>query len=65
MFAATGVPLPEVVRMATLTPARIAGIEAEIGSLEVGKRADLLVLDRELAVRQVYRDGRPIAPTRP
>src|SRR5262245_41190938 len=54
----TGVPLEIAVRMATLTPARIAGRDAEIGSLTPGKRADLVVLDRELHVQQVYRDGR-------
>jgi N-acetylglucosamine-6-phosphate deacetylase len=53
----TGAPLEIVVRMATLTPARIAGWEREIGSIAVGKRADLLVLDRALQIRQVYRDG--------
>ncbi|MCI0359581.1 MAG: amidohydrolase family protein, partial [Planctomycetaceae bacterium] len=56
----TGRPLWEVVRMATLTPARIAGWEQEIGSLAAGKRADLVVLDRELKVREVYRDGAQI-----
>jgi N-acetylglucosamine-6-phosphate deacetylase len=60
MHRATGAPLPEAVRMATLTPARIAGCDAEVGSLDVGKRADLLVLDRGLVVRQVYRDGRRV-----
>ena len=55
----TGAPLPEVVRMASLTPARIAGFDGEIGSIEVGKRADLVVLDEELQVRQVYVGGRP------
>jgi N-acetylglucosamine-6-phosphate deacetylase len=53
----TGVLLPEVVRMATLTPARIAGWDHEIGSIAPGKRADLLVLDRDLQVRQVLIDG--------
>ena len=53
----TGRPLWEAVRMASLTPARILGIAAEVGSLEVGKRADLVVLDADLAVRQVYVDG--------
>jgi len=53
----TGRPLAEVVRMASLTPARIAGSEREIGSLEVGKRADILVLSRDLEVRRVFRDG--------
>ncbi len=56
----TGVPLVDVVRMASLTPARIAGADAELGSIAVGKRADLLVLDRELNVRQVYVDGKRI-----
>ena len=55
----TGAPLPEVVRMASLTPARIAGFDQEIGSIAVGKRADLVVLDADLQVRQVYVDGRP------
>jgi N-acetylglucosamine-6-phosphate deacetylase len=54
----TGVPLVEAVRMATLTPARIAGRDGEIGSIAVGKRADLVVLDEELQVREVYLDGR-------
>jgi N-acetylglucosamine-6-phosphate deacetylase len=52
-----GVPLPEVVRMASLTPARIAGYDQEVGSIAAGKRADLLVLDDALAVRQVYLGG--------
>ena len=43
--------------MASLTPARILGVEREVGSLEVGKRADLVVLDAELNVRQVYVGG--------
>jgi N-acetylglucosamine-6-phosphate deacetylase len=55
----TGVPLVEVVRMATLTPARVAGWDHDIGSIAPGKRADLLVLDRELNVRAVYLDGEP------
>ena len=53
----TGVPLVEVVRMATLTPARIAGWEREIGSIAVGKRADLLVLDAGLNVLAVHVAG--------
>ena len=54
---AAGVPLPEAVRMATLTPARILGIDKDVGSLEPGKRADLVVLDRELNVQGVYIGG--------
>jgi N-acetylglucosamine-6-phosphate deacetylase len=53
----TGVPLAEVVRMASLTPARIAGFDGELGSITPGKRADLVVLDQGLEVRAVYVGG--------
>lgn len=59
-LALTGRPLWEVVRMATLTPARIAGWESQIGSLTVGKRADIVVLDRNLRVQRVFRDGQEL-----
>jgi N-acetylglucosamine-6-phosphate deacetylase len=55
--ALTGVSLAEVIRMASLTPARIAGWDREIGSIALGKRADLVVLDSGLQVRRVYLDG--------
>jgi N-acetylglucosamine-6-phosphate deacetylase len=58
----TGVPLPDVVRMATLIPARIAGHDRDLGSLYVGMAADLVVLDRDLNVRQVYLEGEPAKP---
>ncbi len=57
----TGVPLVEIIRMATLTPARIAGRDGEVGSIAPGKRADLLVLDGELNVRSAYVDGARMA----
>jgi N-acetylglucosamine-6-phosphate deacetylase len=53
----TGVPLVAVIRMASLTPARIAGAERDLGSIAPGKRADLLVLDRGLNVKQVFVSG--------
>lgn len=57
MHHTVGIPLPAAIRMATLTPARILGQESEIGSLEVGKRADLVVLDPALNVQSVYIGG--------
>jgi N-acetylglucosamine-6-phosphate deacetylase len=53
----TGTPLPQVVRMASLTPARIAGWDDRIGSLVPGKLADVLVLDQELRVQRVFVGG--------
>lgn len=52
--------LANVIRMASLTPATILGLDHELGSIAVGKRADLVVLDRELNVREVYIDGRKV-----
>jgi N-acetylglucosamine-6-phosphate deacetylase len=63
-LALTGRPLWDVVRMATLTPARIAGWDGQIGSVTAGKRADLLVLSRDLAVQRVFRDGEEICDSR-
>ena len=41
----TVLPAPQVLRMATLGGAEGLGMENEIGSLEVGKRADLILVD--------------------
>jgi N-acetylglucosamine-6-phosphate deacetylase len=57
MRQASDAPLPELIRMASLTPARLAGLQAERGSLEVGKRADILVLDEQLQLREVWLAG--------
>ncbi|RUS46109.1 alpha-D-ribose 1-methylphosphonate 5-triphosphate diphosphatase [Cohnella sp. AR92] len=43
-MAKEGVPLAQAVAMASLHPARAMGIEAEVGSIEVGKLADLLIV---------------------
>jgi N-acetylglucosamine-6-phosphate deacetylase len=56
----TGVPLAEVIRMASLTPARIAGWDAEVGSIAAGKRADLVVLDQSLEVELVFVKGQRV-----
>ncbi|HEX7377375.1 MAG TPA: N-acetylglucosamine-6-phosphate deacetylase [Pirellulales bacterium] len=53
----TGCPLWEAVRMASLTPARIAGFDGDFGSLAAGKRADLLVLNCDLEIEAVFIDG--------
>jgi 5-methylthioadenosine/S-adenosylhomocysteine deaminase len=37
----------EAFRMATLGGARSTGLQEEIGSLEIGKRADVILLDRD------------------
>ena len=50
----TGAPLVDVIRMASLTPARIAGVADRLGSISPGKVADLVLLDIDLQVREVF-----------
>ena len=57
MLSATKAPIPEVVRMASLTPACRTGLENQIGSLEIGKQADLVVWSSDWKIRQVFVDG--------
>jgi N-acetylglucosamine-6-phosphate deacetylase len=45
--------------MASLTPAERTGIARTTGSIEKGKRADLLILGRKLDVRRVFISGEP------
>ncbi|HVY93451.1 MAG TPA: amidohydrolase family protein [Bryobacteraceae bacterium] len=53
----TSATLPEIIRMASLTPAERAGIAASAGSLEPGKRADVLILTPDLMVQRVLLGG--------
>jgi len=41
----TALPARDVVRLATIEGARALGIDGEVGSLEVGKRADVIVVE--------------------
>ena len=52
-----GSPLADALRMATLTPARLLGLEDRVGSLAFGARADLIHLDDELNLRGVWLAG--------
>lgn len=57
MKKSTSLPLWDVVRMASLTPAERTGIADRTGSLEPGKRADLLLTTRRLIVKRVWLNG--------
>src|SRR6185503_21103231 len=46
-----GVPMDDAVRMASGVPARVAGIDSEYGSIEAGKRADLIAFDDDLTIK--------------
>ena len=57
-----GVPLPQMVNMATLNPAKAMRTDKDYGSTEPGKKADLLIvdiLDGYPVVTHVFVDGKP------
>ena len=51
------VPLYDVIRMISETPSKIMGVYDRKGSLERGKDADILLLDKNLDVRAVWAMG--------
>src|SRR5258706_6111436 len=51
MMLSLGAPESAVARMASLNPASLLGISDECGSIQEGKRADLVALDKEGNVR--------------
>lgn len=53
-----GVPIVEAVRMASLTPARVIGVDDRKGSLAAGKDADVVIFDRDFRPWQVMVGGR-------
>ena len=60
MVELAGVPLQEAIKMATITPARILGIDHLAGSLDRGKYADITVLGEDLSVLKTIVGGRQV-----
>lgn len=54
-----GIPFDAALRAATINPARLLGKDSRIGSIEVGKQADLVVVNPALRVQRVFLRGRP------
>jgi N-acetylglucosamine-6-phosphate deacetylase len=53
-----GVSLPEAVKMASLNPAKILGRGKITGSIEEGKKADLVIFDRNFQVKMTMVEGK-------
>lgn len=51
------IPLKTAVACATINPAKSLGIDAEYGSIRAGKKAHIVLMDQELNVQQVIKDG--------
>ncbi|MGV3540835.1 MAG: N-acetylglucosamine-6-phosphate deacetylase [Rufibacter sp.] len=55
-----GLELDETLRMATLYPALVLGLEKKVGQLTPGAAANLVVLNQELQLQQVWVDGQEV-----
>lgn len=63
MVQKAGIPLEDAVRMASETPAKIIGMYDRKGSLQKGKDADIVILDRNAEVRCVFSYGKEVDGT--
>lgn len=52
----------DVARMASLNPARLLGIDRDCGSIEEGKRADLVALDGQGHIQLTFIGGQVVEP---
>jgi imidazolonepropionase-like amidohydrolase len=70
LLVQAGIPAPDVLRLVTLGAARVMGMDAELGSIEPGKIADLILVDGDpttdirdsRSVVMVVKDGRVYDP---
>ncbi|MFR0077634.1 MAG: amidohydrolase family protein [Blautia sp.] len=55
-----GIPLETAVACAPINPAKSLGVSKDYGSIATGKKANVVLLDRDLALKAVVKDGRRI-----
>ena len=55
-----GIDMEKVIEAATIIPAKVIKEDDKIGSIEPGKAADFVVLDKDFEIINVYIDGKPI-----
>lgn len=60
MMKFAGVTLEQAVKMASWNPARVLGVDGVVGSIEPGKRADLMVIDEREEIRMVFCRGKRV-----
>jgi N-acetylglucosamine-6-phosphate deacetylase len=57
----TGIEFGEAAALATRNPARMTGLDSQVGVLEAGRAADLTVLSPKGEVVETILRGRPVA----
>ncbi|MDO5726261.1 MAG: N-acetylglucosamine-6-phosphate deacetylase [Tissierellia bacterium] len=54
------IPIHQAVKMASLNPAKAINISKDYGSIEIGKKADFIIIDQDINIKSVYKNGRLI-----
>lgn len=57
----TAYGLCHAIKFSTINPARMARLDREVGSLEPGKKANLLLMDDMVRIRSVFLEGESVA----
>ena len=52
-----GIPKEVAIKAATINPARSIGVDKEVGSIEVGKRADILIVNEDMILETIMIGG--------
>lgn len=53
----SNIPLNEIINAVSLNPAKMLGVDKSIGSLQIGKAADMVIADENFNIIKVLRDG--------
>ena len=56
----TGVSVADAFRMASTNPAKAIGLFDKVGSIEIGKRANIVILNKKLDLEDVIFEGKII-----
>ncbi len=54
----SNIPLNEIINAVSLNPARMLKVDDKIGSLEVGKNADIVIADEDFNIINVFKNGK-------
>jgi N-acetylglucosamine-6-phosphate deacetylase len=54
----TDISLPQAIAAVSINPARLIGLDGEIGSIEAGKSADIIIFDENIDIKATIIDGK-------
>jgi N-acetylglucosamine-6-phosphate deacetylase len=62
MMAHTRISIADAFHMGSYNPAKLIGLDKEIGSVEEGKRADLILVDDDMDIHGIWLNGETVQP---